>query len=194
MKIFSRLLLVAFLTVAAGTVSTVEEIIIYREGVVQAKNIPTEDLPIPIVLPTLADIVLIRGESKIGRVTAIDVRTKMLKIELSGQSALIPIAQIKKVIFRKDAPVYGSNGKLVIRGDDTRSTSSGQKIWSELPLSNFKLLNPGHGQAEVRLGSIVNQDELEGIQSVATSSLYVVEEIKFDRSGKMTLKVKPVDR
>ena len=92
--------------------------------------------------------------------------------------------------FRQDAPVYNSNGKLVIRGDVTGLTADKPEIWSGIPLTDFKLQDPRKGQALVELGSVFDRRQLRGIRSVAGTCLYVAEEIKFEPSTKMTLQVR----
>lgn len=89
------------------------------------------------VLLTLADVALKGSESKSGWLTEIDGKGQRIKIELSGISNWIAIAQIKKVTFKPDAAIY-SNGKLVIRGEDKPSASK-QKTWAGIPLSDFHL-------------------------------------------------------
>lgn len=152
-----------------------------------------EDAPVPVVLPTLADVVIKGGASKSGRLTEIDGKGQRIKMELSGVSNWIAIAQIKKITFKPDAAIY-SNGKLVIRGEDKPSASK-QKTWAGIPLSDFQLQNPNTGEAKVTLkSSAVDKAKLPGIQAVAKDSLFVVEEIQFEPPGKMTLNVTTVDR
>ena len=64
-----------------------------------------------------------------------------------------------------------------------------KKTWRE-PLTNFRVINPSTGEAQIQLTSLP-QLELRGILAVAASSSYVVSEIQFDSSGMITLKVTP---
>lgn len=191
MKVFHRLHFIAILILSTGLTFTLEKITDQRAGQVQAQNKPRQDLPIPIALPTLADIYLKGEESKTGRVIAIDLRSQKLTIQRDGSpSASEHITKIEKVVFRKDAPVYNSNGKLVIRGDGTGLTAKEPETWRGIPLTDFKLQDPSKGYAEVKLKSVFNQADLAGIRAVAGTCLYVVEELKFEPSAKMTFQVR----
>ncbi|NJN09589.1 MAG: hypothetical protein HC836_35720 [Richelia sp. RM2_1_2] len=190
MKVFFRysiVILVSFI----GLTFILEQIFGYQVGLVQAQNISKQDLPVPVALPTLADVYLKGGESKTGRITAIDLRSKKLTIQRDGSSpALEPINKIEKVRFREDAPVYNSNGKLVIRGGSQGLTAKKPEIWSGILLTDFKLQNPRKGQGFVKLGSVFNRKRLQGIRSVAGTCLYVAEELKFEPSTKITFQVR----
>ena len=190
MKVFSRYLIVIFVSFTGLTLAF-GQIISYRVGQVDAQNIQREDLAVPVALPTLVDVYLKGGESKTGRVTAIDLRSQKLTIQRDGSSpASEPINKIEKVRFRQDAPVYNSNGKLVIRGDSQGLTAKKAEIWSGIPLTDFKLQDPRKGQGFVKLASVFNRKQLQGIRSVAGTCLYVAEELKFEPSTKMTFQVR----
>lgn len=128
-----------------------------------------------------------------GRLTEIDPQAEQIKLELSGESTTVEIADIEKVEFRGDVILGCGNSdcKIVIRGDeDETSPGNNQKTWSE-PLTNFRVINPSTGEAEIKLTSLPKL-QLRGILSVASSSSYVVNEIQFDNDlGKIILKVTP---
>jgi hypothetical protein len=190
MKVFSRYLIVILVSFT-GLTFILEQIIGYRAGQVQAQNIFRQDLSVLVALPTLADVYLKGGESKTGRITAIDLRSQKLTIQRDGSSpASEPINKIEKVRFRQDAPVYNSNGKLVIRGNSQGLTAKKPEIWSGILLTDFKLQDSRKGQGFVKLGSVLNPKRLQGIRSVAGTCLYVAEELKFEPSTKMTFQVR----
>jgi hypothetical protein len=191
MKVYCRIHFPAILVLLTGLTFTMEGIINYQERQVQAQKRSMQELPIPVALPTLADIYLKGGESKTGRVTAIDLRSQKLTIQRDGSPpASEHITKIEKVVFRKDASVYNSNGKLVIRGDGTGLTAKEPETWHGIPLTDFKLQDPSKGYAEVKLESVFNQKDLAGRRAVAGTCLYVVEELKFEPSAKMTFQVR----
>lgn len=191
MKMFHKLHFIAILILLTGLTFTLGKTTDQRAGQVQAQNQPRQDLPIPIALPTLADIYLKGGESKTGRVTTIDLRSKKLTIQRDGSLPVLePIAKIEKVTFRQDAPVYNSNGKLVLRGDGTGLTANKPEIWGGISLTDFNLRDPYKGQALVNLAPVFDRKRLQGIRSVAGTCLYVVEELKFDTSAKMIFQVR----
>jgi hypothetical protein len=80
---------------------------------------------------------------------------------------------------------------IVIRGDRSqKSPNQNGKVFQE-PLGNFQLVDGKKGEARVMITSIANPLELRGIQSVAQSSSYVVEEIRFGPSDKIQVRVSP---
>jgi hypothetical protein len=124
--------------------------------------------------------------------TAFDTKGQTLQISRSRDSRTVRIAQIQQLKFRRDALVYDSTGKLVIRGDDAAVAK--QSTWQNIPLQAFELKDPKLGQAQVTLAGVLKPTQLRGIRAVAAKSLYVVDEIQFQPAGKMTIKVTPTDR
>ncbi len=145
--------------------------------------------PIALTLPPLATVYL-KGESSMsGRLTNVNSQVKKITLELSGQSAKVSMVDIEKIEFKGEIVLRNGN-KLVIRGDDDNpSTNNNQKTWRE-PLTHFKLINQSKGQAQIQLSSVTNL-ELRGIRVVAAKSTYVVNEIQFEPSGTIKIKVTP---
>jgi hypothetical protein len=148
--------------------------------------------PIDLALPTIANVLLKNGSSLTARVTAFDSKGQKIQFSLSGDSRSFPVAEIKQIIFRKDALVYTSKGMVVIRGENKAKAK--QSTWLGIPLQAFELVNPKLGQASVNLATVKNQKEMRQIRSVAKNILYVADEIEFTPAGKMTIKVTPIDR
>jgi hypothetical protein len=145
-----------------------------------------ETVNIPVALPVNATVWLKEGSATTGQVNGFDAKQQSLTL---GEEP-IKLAQIKKVVFGKTL-AYDSDGKIVIRGDDTAKAK--QSIWSVL-LSAFQLNDPKRGKAQVDLAGTIKPLELRGIQSIAKNSDYVLDELEFQPTGKMTIKVTPTDR
>ncbi len=188
MKAFLKVLVVTLLASATGLVGCASQPPSHQNSLDRVQNVLGQDSPIPVFLPNLANVVLKGGSSMSGRLTAIEPQAQQIKLELSGGSEMVAIAEIEKVEFRDELILKG--GELVIRGDeDETSPGNNQKTWSE-PLTNFRVINPSTGEAQIKLTSLPKL-ELRGILAVAASSSYVVDEIQFDSSGMITLKVTP---
>lgn len=187
MKAFLKVLVVALLASAAGLTGCVQQTQSSQAESVRVNSVQEKELKISVVLPATAEVVLKRGESKSGRLMGIDPQGKNLRLESGGDSAIVTLADIEKVTFKGEAMLYG-NDRIFIRGvQNGESTSSGGKTWSE-PLINFNLINPSEGEAELRLTSL-SKAELQGIRAVAKDNSYVVEQMRFEPSEKMTIKV-----
>jgi hypothetical protein len=139
-------------------------------------------------LPFQATVFLKTGGSTTGKVMSFDAKKQQIAL---GNSS-IQLTKVDKVVFDRTSLTYRSNGKIVIRGEDTAKAE--QQTWQNLPLSAFRVKDSKLGQAEVNLGGVLRQNEVRGIQSVALNSDYVVDEIQFQPAGKMMIKVTPSDR
>lgn len=190
MKVFFNVLVVALFAAIIGLAGCDRQPSSDRNKSDEAINVQ-KDAPIPVLLPTVAEVVLKKGERKSGRLTALD--GKQLKIEASGTTATFAIADVEKVTFKGDIQ-YSSNGKMPIRGED-KSSASDREIWPEIPLSDFKVQNSKTGEANVKLtASGIVADKILGIQT-ATHLLFVVDKMSFNpNSGKMTIEVLKLDR
>jgi small nuclear ribonucleoprotein (snRNP)-like protein len=190
MKVFFKTLIFASVLTVAGTVENVQAVI----GTIQIAQTQKAavNAPIPLALPTTADVVLKNGSSMTGQVTAFDPNKQIIQISRSSVSRSLQIAQIQRVIFKRDGIVYTSDGRqLPIRGED--NSQAQQSIWKNIPLNAFRFLNPSRGQASVDLATLMNPRDIRGIRGVAVKSLYVADEIQFQTAGKMTIKVTPTD-
>jgi small nuclear ribonucleoprotein (snRNP)-like protein len=189
MKVFFKTLIFASVLTVAGTVENVQAVI----GTIQIAQTQKAavNAPIPLALPTTADVVLKNGSSMTGQVTAFDPNKQIIQISRSSVSRSLQIAQIKQVTFKRDGLVYTSDGRRVIRGED--NSQAQQSTWKNIPLNAFRFLNPSRGQASVDLATLMNPRDIRGIRGVAVKSLYVADEIQFQTAGKMTIKVTPTD-
>jgi hypothetical protein len=148
----------------------------------------TDNTTIPVVLPSNAKVQLKTGSTlEKAKVRGFNAKQQTLTL---GEKP-IPLAQIEKVTFDDKALAYQSDGKIVIRGEDTAKAV--QRTWSVL-LSAFELKDQRLGQAQINLAGIIKPLELKSIRTVAVKSVYVVNEIQFQPTGKMTITVTPADR
>ncbi len=192
MKAFFKVLVVTLFASTTGLTGYASQPSSHQNSLAQAQNVPGQNSPIPVFLPNLANVLLKGGSSMSGRLTAIDPQAQQIKLELSGESAMVAIADIEKVEFRGEVILGCGNSdcQIVIRGDEYEtSAGNNQQTWSE-PLTNFSVINPSAGEAQIKLTS-PSELELRGILAVAASSSYVVDEIQFDSSGMITLKATP---
>lgn len=187
-------LVVALFTVTAGMAAQVNA----ASQEVQKQNLPSVQAeanasqPIPVRLPTQAEIVMKGGGKRDGRVVQIDEKVQQLWIQLGQEKRAIPLGQIDKIVFPKSAVVYRENGERFIRGELPPATST-QAKWNGIPISAFKLKDAANGQALVNLGPpVVNRAQLRGILGVAKDRLFVVDEMQFDVQKKtMTIAATP---
>ena len=143
---------------------------------------------VPVSLPVSATIMLKAGGARIGQVQGVDASKQLLTV---GKGT-IPVAQVNKVVFDRKAVAYRSDGKLIIRGEDTAKAT--QSTWENVALSAFQVKDARLGQAQVNLNGILSPLQVRGFQAVAKDSVYVVDEIQFQPGGKLTIKVTPGDR
>ncbi|MDJ0897805.1 MAG: hypothetical protein QNJ55_03260 [Xenococcus sp. MO_188.B8] len=192
MKAFLKVVVVTLFASMTGLAGYASQPPSHQNSLAQAQNVLGQNSPISVFLPDLAKVLLKGGSSMSGRLTALDAQAQQIKLELSGESEILEIADIEKVEFRGEVILGCGNSdcKIVIRGDEEEtSAGNNQKTWRE-PLTNFRVINPSTGKAQIQLASLPKL-ELRGILAVAASSSYVVDEIQFDSSGMITLKVTP---
>ena len=188
-------LVLALFTVTAGMAAQVNA----ASQEVQKQNLPSVQAeangsqPIPVALPTQAEIVMKRGGKRDGRVVQIDEKVQQLWIQLGQEKRSIPLGQIEKIVFPKTAEVHIDSRKgPVLRGDLPPATNN-QARWNGIPISAFELKDAVKGQAVVNLGPpVVNRAQLRGILGVAKGRQFVVDEMQFDLQKKtMTIVATP---
>lgn len=146
--------------------------------------------PIAVVFPSSVEIKLKNNSTRSGRLTNIDSQTKQITIESSNQTKTVNIKEIERIMFNGEVVLLNGD-KIVIRGESNQSSpNNNQKVWQE-PLKNFKITDANKGNAEVTLSSVTDPLQLKGILAVAQKSSYVVEEIQFESSGKIQIRVTP---
>jgi hypothetical protein len=142
---------------------------------------------IPVFLPDDVKVKLKGGASLSGRVTNFDAKAKKVTITNGPDSQTMVIKDIDVVLFQGKV-ILKNNKAIVIRGDDSqKSPNQNGKIFKE-PLQNFQIVDATKGEARV---TITNPLELKGVQAVAQSSSYVVEQIRFDSSDQIQIQVTP---
>lgn len=137
-----------------------------------------ENVPIPVILPSMADIELSKGGSKSGQITAIT--DKQLTIELSGRADSIALKNIKQVKFREQAPLS--------RGSDPVIRSL-PEIWLVTPLTAFQIKDSSKGHVEV-LQKSVKKEVHSPTDPLGEPSSYVVKEMWFDSNSPGTMRLK----
>lgn len=143
---------------------------------------------VPVALPKLAVVSLENGDKISGEVTEID--TKQQKLSLQGEKTTsFPLSQVDKIEFSKNALVYKTDGRQVVRGEGVAAAGI-QEIWQPLQLDDFHLQQ---GKGEVKLKPpVVSELKLQGILSVSKNRSFVVDEIQFDWQNKtMAIKATP---
>ena len=143
---------------------------------------------IPVFLPDSVNVKLKKdGASLSGRVTNFDAKAKKVTITNGPDSQSVAIKDIDRVLFQGKV-ILRNNTAIVIRGDDSqKSPNQNGKVFKE-PLRNFQIVDASKGEARV---TITNPLELKGVQAVAQSSSYVVEQIRFDSSDQIQIQVTP---
>lgn len=187
-------LVVALFTVTAGMAAQVNA----ASQEVQKQNLPSVQAqanasqPVPVALPTQAEIVMKGGGKRDGRVVQIDEKVQQLWIQLGQEKRSIPLGQIDKIVFSKSAVVYRENGERFIRGE-LPPPSSTQAKWNGIPISAFELKDAVKGQAVVNLGPpVVSRGQLRGILGVSKDRQFFVDEMQFDVQKKtMTIAATP---
>ncbi|MEG3922290.1 hypothetical protein [Microcoleus sp. POL10_C6] len=187
-------LVVALFTVTASMAGRVNA----TSQEIQKRNLPSVQAqanasqPIPVALPTQAEIVMKGGEKRDGRVVEIDEKGQKLWIQGSREKRSLPLSQIDKIVFPNNAVVYRTNGLQFIRGDTPVDTNT-QAKWNGIPIGDFRLIDAVKGQAEVKLRSpVVNRGQLRAILAVAKDRQFVVDEMKFEPQKKtVTILVTP---
>lgn len=192
-------LVVALFTVTAGMAAQVNA----ASQDVHKQNLPSVQAqanasgPIPVALPTQAEIVMKGGGKRDGRVVQIDEKTQKVWIQGGQEKREIPLGQIDKIVFSKSAVVYrSSNGGPVVRGDGTPAKGR-PETWRGIPMNAFRLLDPNKGQADVKLESVLSVDKLDSLNSVIVADgknkrQFVVDEMQFDVQKKtMTIAATP---
>jgi hypothetical protein len=190
-------LVVALFTVTAGMAAQVNA----ATQEVQKQNLPSVQAqanasgPIPLALPTQAEIVMKGGGIRDGRVVQIDEKEQKVWIEGGQGKVSIPLGQIDKIVFPKRG-VYISDGVATIRGD--RTPAKGRpETWGGIPMNAFRLLDPNKGQADVKLESVLSRDKLDSLRSVLVGDgknkrQFVVDQMQFDVQKKtMTIAATP---
>ena len=187
MKHWHKILAVALLISLAGLMGDRAKSEANSQAEEQAETAPISEAALPVVLPENAEVILNEGNPKQGSLT--QVSPEELTLTIGGQEISIATKDVNQVKFKGNIRFY-SNGQLVIRGDG--EINSQPKVWPNIPLTAFQVVEGTTGQATVNLiQSGLAKSDREAIVIVATTAGYLVEEIQFEQEGKVTLTVKP---
>ena len=191
-------LIIALFTVTAGMAAQVNAASqdVQKQNLRSVQAQANASQPIPVALPTQAEIVMKGGGKRDGRVVQIDEKEQQLWIQGAREKRSLPLSQIDKIVFPNNAVVYLSNGGPVVRGDGTPAKGR-RETWRGIPMNAFRLLDPNKGQADVKLESVLSLDKLDSLRSVMVGDgknkrQFVVDEMQFDVQKKtMTIAATP---
>lgn len=128
------------------------------------------------VLPASTEVTLRSGNSKFGKLTALDAKGQKFNLVLqNGKSELISIAQVATIRFWSIDPITGKR-LSPLQGGETRN-------WSNIPLANVKIQANGN-RAQIKLPCEVDSDVCK--RPIAS---YTVEELSITDGNKVTLSV-----
>ena len=141
-------------------------------------------------LPEIVQRKTKQGETTSGlRLLEIDPQTQQIKLQQGGNTESNDIASIESLTFSGRAIIRG--GKVVIRGEENAKNADfncgNSENWT-LPLNHVQLRDSE--QAEINLASIPKGRQRE-IRQINGSKTYVVDEMKFETPGKVTIKTTP---
>ena len=187
-------IVVALFTVTASMAAQVNA----ASQEVQKQNLPSVQAqanvsqPISVALPIKAKIEMKGGGIRDGQVLEIDEKGQKLWIQGAVDKKSLPLSQVEKIVFPKNAVVYRANRGPIIRGELAPATSI-QAKWNGIPMGAFRVIDAVKGQAEVKLGPpVVNRGQLRGILGVAKDRQFVVDLLQFDLQKKtMTILATP---
>lgn len=180
LKEVSSIFVVAVLAtgfVAQGKVASKE--VLGRNLPFLQAQVNSEEKPLSVALPTLAEVFLKGGESMSGRVMEIDSQGQKLWMQRDREKASIPLGKVEKVVFKDDNVFYRSDGIQVMRGSGGTEVSpaGGQVSLPNIPLNAFRLRDANKGLAEVSLGT---GGLSRGIRDTAKTRQFVVDEMQFN--------------
>ncbi|MCC3438218.1 MAG: hypothetical protein EAZ39_28060 [Oscillatoriales cyanobacterium] len=145
---------------------------------------------IAVSLPEEATVYLKNKVSMTGKVTGLN--SKSLEVSRDGDSRSVEISQVQRVEFKRDALVYSNDGNRRIRGENQKLLTP--PPWEKVPLGAFQTLNPQKGLITVDLRGVLPPQRLRGVVSMAIASDYIVDEIMFTSTERVTVKVTPYAR
>ncbi|WP_413171536.1 hypothetical protein [Anabaena azotica] len=192
MKVFFVILTLILTVLAIGKREKLLAVSKTSEIVQTEKQKYNPQQKISLGLHNLMSIVLKNGRSILGTLIGINSKKQTVEIKPHNQGSprSIQISEIQRIVADRSSPVIQSDGKPpIIRGED--NAVSRQSTWSKIPLNQVLLQQE---QINVDLLNVVTPRQLRGIHSVSENSLYVVDEIEFNPSGEINIKVTPIDR
>ena len=189
MKVFYTTFSIALAILIANPTTNVQAVTQTTE-IAQRRSRRTKK-PVSLGLHTVFKVILKNGSSMWATLTVFNPQKKTVQItSKNGNSRAVKIEDIKSIMADKNSPVVNSDGKRrIIRGEDTAKAK--QSTWSDVPLNQFQIKD---GETNVDLSDVLSPRRLRGIRGVAAKSLYVIDEIEFNDSGNMTIKVTPIDQ
>jgi len=185
LKIITLTLLVSSLGLVGCSETTTSE----PKEIAEAPNTQAELLPIS--LPETALVLQKSNGSKSGQLTALSEQE--LTISQKDTSQTLSLSEVKRIVFQGDAWIRDEQGKRVRKFRGENASKKGEQVWREIPIKAFQLQNPETGS--LSLGTVLSDENLQDILSISQDSVYIVDAIEFDSSGRtMTIKATPIDR
>ena len=177
MKIFHKglvaLLLASMLVQAESSTKDVEA---HQTEFPETTLAQAQTRTISTILPSYTEIMLETGESKFGKLTAIEPEAKKLTLVLHNeQYDSTALSEIERVEFRIDDGT--------VRGKPLPPFLGEKRTWPNVPLDKLRVL-PDKGRVEVTLPCTANTREC---QEKRTS--YRLDELSFPDENKVTLVV-----
>ncbi len=156
---------------------------LHQPTLAQAQNV----VMIPVSLPDKVTVNL-KGEGTISGVRLLEInsQTQQVNLQQGGNTESKEIASIESLTFSGRAIIKG--GKVVVRGGENAYSSCGNSDNWTLPLHHVQLRDSE--QAEINLASIPKGRQRE-IRQINGSKTYVVDEMKFETPGEVTIKTTP---
>ena len=157
--------------------------------IVQAASKQAQSLPV--ALPNNAWVLKNNGESSSGQLMAFS--EEGLMISADNDSETITLGEVNWIEFEGDAWIRDRQGQRVRKFRGENASTKGQQVWQGVPIAAFQLQNPE--TASLSLGTVLSNEDLQDILSISRDSVYIVDVIEFDSSGRtMTIKATPIDR
>jgi len=185
LKIITLTLLVSSLGLVGCSETTTSE----PGEIAEAPSTQAELLPMS--LPETALVSQKPGGSMSGQLTALSEQE--LTISQKDTSQTLPLSEVNRIEFQGDAWIRDRQGQRVRKFRGENASTRGQQVWQGVPIRAFQLQNPETGS--LRLGTVLSDEDLQDILSISQDSVYIVDAIEFDSSGRtMTIKATPIDR
>jgi len=189
MKTALNIITLTLLVSSLGLVGCGETTTSEPREIAAAPNTQAELLPIS--LPETALVSQKPSGSISGQLMAFSEQG--LTISADNVSETITLGEVNWIEFEGDAWIRDRQGQRVRKFRGENASTKGQQVWQGVPITAFQLQNPE--TANLSLETVLSNEDLQDILSISQDSVYIVDVIEFDSSGRtMTIKATPIDR